>query len=40
LLKQGFSAPSWRDLGYLLIGIIVLASLDGAGWTLWGARAA
>ena len=36
LLKTlGFSAPSWHDLGYLLIGIIVLASLVGAGWTLW-----
>ena len=36
LLKTlGFSAPSWHDLGYLLIGTIVLASLAGAAWTLW-----
>ncbi len=36
LLKTlGFSAPSWHDLGYLLIGTIVLASLVGAAWTLW-----
>ena len=36
LLKTlGFSAPSWHELGYLLIGTIVLASLVGAAWTLW-----
>ena len=36
LLKTlGFSSPSWQDLGYLLIGIIVLASLVSAAWTLW-----
>ncbi|MBC7547490.1 MAG: DUF3488 domain-containing transglutaminase family protein [Polaromonas sp.] len=36
LLKTlGFSAPSWHELGYLLIGTIVLASLLGAAWTLW-----
>ncbi len=36
LLKNiGFDAPSWEDLSYLLIGIIVLASLAGGGWTLW-----
>jgi hypothetical protein len=31
----GFSSPSWEDLSYLLIGIVVLASLAGAAWTLW-----
>ena len=31
----GFESPSWEDLGYLLIGIIVLVSLAGAGWGLW-----
>jgi transglutaminase-like putative cysteine protease len=36
LLKDiGFKSPSWEDLGYLLIGIVVLASLVGAAWTLW-----
>jgi protein-glutamine gamma-glutamyltransferase len=36
LLKNiGFSAPSWEDLGYVLIGIIVCVSLLGALWTLW-----
>ena len=36
LLKNiGFESPSWEDLVYLLIGIVVLASLAGAGWTLW-----
>nr|MDP2192601.1 DUF3488 and transglutaminase-like domain-containing protein [Rhodoferax sp.] len=36
LLKNiGFQSPSWEDLIYLLIGIVVLASLGGAGWTLW-----
>ncbi|MDD5335527.1 MAG: DUF3488 and transglutaminase-like domain-containing protein [Rhodoferax sp.] len=31
----GFESPSWEDLSYLLIGIVVLASLTAAGWTLW-----
>lgn len=31
----GFASPDWQDLSYLLIGIVVLASLIGAGWTLW-----
>ena len=36
LLKDiGFESPSWEDLGYLLIGIIVFVSLCGAAWTLW-----
>jgi protein-glutamine gamma-glutamyltransferase len=36
LLKNiGFDAPSWEDLGYVLIALVVLASLVGAGWTLW-----
>ena len=36
LLKSlGFESPSWEDLGFVLIGIIVLASLVGAAWTLW-----
>ena len=36
LLKNiGFSSPSWQDLGILLSGILVLASLLGAAWSLW-----
>lgn len=36
LLKDiGFDAPSWQDLGYVLLGLIVASSLVGAGWTLW-----
>ncbi len=36
LLKNlGFQSPSWQDLSYVLIGIVVLASLVGALWTLW-----
>ncbi len=36
LLKNiGFSSPSWQDLSYVLIGIIVVVSLIGAAWTLY-----
>lgn len=36
LLKSlGFEAPSWEDLAYLLIGIVVATSLAGAIWTWW-----
>ena len=36
LLKDiGFQSPSWQDLSYLLIGMVVFASLLGAVWTLW-----
>ena len=36
LLKNiGFESPSWEDLSYVLIGIIVAVSLTGALWTLW-----
>ncbi len=36
LLKDlGFASPSWEDLSYLLIGIVVFVSLCGAAWTLW-----
>ena len=31
----GFTSPSWTDLSYVLIGIIVLAALLAAAWTLW-----
>ncbi len=35
LRALGFEAPSWEDLGYLLLGALVLASLGGAAWTRW-----
>jgi hypothetical protein len=35
LRNMGFESPSWADLSYLLIGIVVLASLSGVAWTLW-----
>ncbi|WP_247597008.1 DUF3488 and transglutaminase-like domain-containing protein [Hydrogenophaga sp. PAMC20947] len=36
LLKSlGFDAPSWTDLAYVLIGVVIAVSLAGAGWTLW-----
>jgi hypothetical protein len=36
LLKDiGFASPSWTDLAYVLIGVVVLVSLLGAAWTLW-----
>jgi transglutaminase-like putative cysteine protease len=35
LRNLGFESPSWEDLGYLLIGLVVAASLGAATWTLW-----
>ena len=35
LRNIGFESPSWEDLGLVLIGIVVAASLAGAAWTLW-----
>lgn len=35
LRNIGFDSPSWEDLSYLLIGLIVLVSLAGAAWTQW-----
>ena len=36
LLKDiGFSSPAWEDLAYVLIALIVAASLCGVVWTLW-----
>jgi transglutaminase-like putative cysteine protease len=35
LRNLGFESPSWEDLSYVLIFIVVLASLVGAAWTLW-----
>jgi transglutaminase-like putative cysteine protease len=39
LLKNiGFSAPSWEDLAYVLIAIVVLVAVAGAVWTIWDRR--
>lgn len=39
LLKNiGFSSPSWEDLTYVLIALVVIVALAGAGWTLWDRR--
>ncbi len=39
LLKGlGFESPSWEDLSYLLLGLIVVVALTGAAWTLWERR--
>jgi protein-glutamine gamma-glutamyltransferase len=39
LLKNlGFSSPSWADLSYVLIALIVTVSLLGIAWTLWDKR--
>ena len=36
LLKDiGFKSPSWEDLSYVLISIIVVVSLAGAAWGMW-----
>ena len=35
LRNLGFESPSWEDLSYLLIGIVVAVSLCGAAWTRW-----
>ncbi|MES2424568.1 MAG: DUF3488 and transglutaminase-like domain-containing protein [Pseudomonadota bacterium] len=35
LQNLGFNSPSWQDLSYLLIGIVVAVSLLGALWAWW-----
>lgn len=36
LLKDiGFESPSWEDLSYVLLALLVTAALCGAAWTLW-----
>jgi transglutaminase-like putative cysteine protease len=36
LLKHlGFESPSWEDLSYVLLAVMVAVALLGAGWTLW-----
>ena len=38
LKNLGFSSPSWADLSYVLIAIIVAVSLLGIAWTTWDKR--
>jgi transglutaminase-like putative cysteine protease len=35
LQNLGFESPSWEDLTYVIIALIVAASLVAAAWTLW-----
>lgn len=35
LKKLGFDSPSWEDLSYVLIAIVVLVSAAGAAWAGW-----
>lgn len=35
LRDLGFASPSWEDLGYVLLGLIVAAALAGAAWSYW-----
>ncbi|GAB4089535.1 transglutaminase TgpA family protein [Hydrogenophaga soli] len=36
LLKQlGFEAPTWRELGYVLAGVVTLVSAIGLAWAAW-----
>ncbi len=36
LLKNlGFESPSWEDLSYVLVAVVVLASAAGACWAWW-----
>ena len=35
LRNMGFTSPSWEDLAYVLIGVVVLVSATGAAWSLW-----
>jgi hypothetical protein len=35
LRNIGFQSPSWEDLAYVLIALVVSASAIGAAWTLW-----
>jgi protein-glutamine gamma-glutamyltransferase len=38
LKNLGFTSPSWADLSYVLIVIIVAVSLMGIAWTIWDKR--
>ncbi len=39
LLKNlGFASPSWEDLSYVIIGVLLLVSLTASAWSLWEHR--
>ncbi len=38
LRRLGFTAPSWEDLGRVLLGIMVIASLAASAWAIWDRR--
>ncbi|MEO5672930.1 MAG: DUF3488 domain-containing protein, partial [Ramlibacter sp.] len=39
LLKDlGFESPSWEDLSYVLLALLVFVALCAAAWTLWERR--
>ncbi len=39
LLKNlGFASPSWEDLSYVLLGLMIAVALAAGGWTLWDRR--
>jgi protein-glutamine gamma-glutamyltransferase len=38
LKNLGFESPSWEDLSYVLLALIVSVALAGAAWTLWERR--
>jgi transglutaminase-like putative cysteine protease len=35
LRNLGFQSPSWEDLSYVLLILLVTVALGGAAWTLW-----
>jgi len=35
LKNMGFESPSWEDLSYVLLAIIVFVALAGAAWSYW-----
>ena len=36
LLKNlGFASPSWEDLSYVIIGVLLLVSLAASAWSFW-----
>ena len=38
LKNLGFTTPSWEDLSYVLLALVVALALTGAAWTLWERR--
>jgi transglutaminase-like putative cysteine protease len=38
LRNLGFASPSWEDLSYVLLALLVTVALSGAGWALWDRR--